>query len=279
MGISARTHVGPGPSEVRVPESADVLRELGRFRGRPRHIDAPALELGDEALGVQLGEGLRDRGGAPGDPLEVVRRIVLEHVRHQDEHFPSWLVGEELLGHEERAEDVGVRAHVALREHLGDVRPDLLLETEDLGLELLGVAVVLQDVVEPPAELGLGRQGDLDEGTEFGHGLVVNGGDQESVSRRERRQDLALDLPSVRRPVVTRDAPREVDEDDDRRRVSDGGRHGGCTAGRQEKRRRRQDEQPGREPASGLNAHPVPRSRRSRRPPPTASVRGTPGSS
>src|SRR5216110_2286551 len=63
VGISARIHVGAGPSEVRLPEAADVLRELGRFRGRPRHIDAHARELGDEALGVQVGEGLRDRGG------------------------------------------------------------------------------------------------------------------------------------------------------------------------------------------------------------------------
>src|SRR3989449_2368689 len=75
VGIPARIHVGLGPSEVRLPEPADVLRDLGRLRGRPRHVDAHARELGDEPLGIQLGEGLRDRRGAPGHSLEVVWRI------------------------------------------------------------------------------------------------------------------------------------------------------------------------------------------------------------
>src|SRR2546422_7436846 len=52
VGIPTRLHVRPGPPEVRVPEPADVLRELGRRRGRPRDVDAHARELGDEAFRI-----------------------------------------------------------------------------------------------------------------------------------------------------------------------------------------------------------------------------------
>src|SRR2546427_7725068 len=85
---------------------------------------------------------------------------------------------------------------------------------EGLGLDLFGLAVEFQHVVEPSVEVWLGRQGGVDERTEVGQGLVVDRGDQESVSGRERREDLALDLPSEGHAVLTRDAPGEVDEDD-----------------------------------------------------------------
>src|SRR5439155_4049366 len=154
--------------------------------------------------------------------------------------FPSRLLVKELLGDEERAEDVGLRTHVALGEHVSDLRRNLLLEMEGLGLDLFGLAVVFQHVIEPPVEVWLGWQGGVDERTEVGQGLVVDRGDQESVSRHERSEDLALDLTSEGRAVLTRDAPGEVDEDDDGRRVSDRGRHRRRTAGRQEQDRRRQ---------------------------------------
>src|SRR3989442_15521924 len=110
----------------------------------------------------------------------------------------------------------GVFAREAFREHVGDFGPRLVLEEEDLRIKFLGAAIELQDVVEKPVEVGPGRQCGLDERTKVGQGLVVDRGDQEPVSRRERREDRGLDLPPERRPVLAGDAGGEVDKDDDR---------------------------------------------------------------
>src|SRR5206468_8350737 len=114
-----------------------------------------------------------------------------------DEHFPSRLVVEQLLGEEERAEDVGVLAREAFREHVGDFGPRLVLEEEDVRIKFLGAAIELQDVVEKPVEVGPGRQAGVDERTKVGQGLVVDRGDQRSeehTSELQSRSDLVCRL-------------------------------------------------------------------------------------
>src|SRR2546425_635456 len=258
------------------PDFNGWLNNVLKFNRQAKEIEAQSVHL-KEKISAEVAHVFEKRYVSP--QTDIFSSLLIAQKLFYDEPRRKVLVVEQLLGDEERAEDVGLRAHVALLEHVRDLRRNLLLEMDGLGLDLFGLAVEFQHVVEPSVEVWLGRQGGVDERTEVGQGLVVDRGDQESVSGRERREDLALDLPSEGHAVLTRDAPGEVDEDDDGRRVSDRGRHRRRTAGRQEQDRCRQGQEPEHQPASGLNDHPAPRSRRSPRPPATTSVPGTRDSS
>src|SRR5712692_67243 len=185
VSIPAWVHVGPGPPEVGFPEAGDVLRERGRLGGRARYVDTHAGELRDERFGLELDKELLDGGRTPGDLLEVVLGGVFDHVRHQHQHFSPGLVVKQLLSDQERAEDVGVRARVTPTQDVRDLCLDLSLQVEDPRPRLLRSTVGRQDHCPAHGEFGLGRQDDLDEGPELGEGLVMDGGHQKAIPRRE----------------------------------------------------------------------------------------------
>ena len=122
---------------------------------------------------------------------------------------------EQFLSDDERAKNIGILAGETFCKDVSDLSLDCLLQTVHLGVVLLHQTGMFHHIIHPSIELWLRREGCFDQRIEIREGLVVDGGDHDSISRRERRDDLSDEILLKQRPILSLDACREVDEDDD----------------------------------------------------------------
>ena len=71
---------------------------------------------------------------------------------------------------------------------------DALLELHRLGVCLLHPTFVLERIVEPSIELRFWRKGFIEKRVKSRQSLVVDGSDEDSIARRESRDDVVCEI-------------------------------------------------------------------------------------